>query len=59
MKILKNGLFNIRNGIVKKGSIVGGGNQIGKVNDFLIKGMEKEQEAEMVACYHFFVKKII
>ena len=48
---------NFKDGMIREGNFVGTGKTLG--NDFLIKGMEKEQEAEMVACYHFFVKKII
>lgn len=52
-------LFNIKNGIVRNGSVAGSGAQIGKVSDLSIKGMERELDSEIVACYHFLVKKII
>jgi hypothetical protein len=39
--------------------MAGAGSQIGKVSDFSIKGMERELDSEIVACYHFLVKKII
>jgi len=31
---------------------------IGKVNDFAIKGMEREKDDTIVAAYHFLAKKI-
>jgi hypothetical protein len=51
--------FNVKGDIVKNGSSLGAGRTIGKAIDFWIKGMERELEAEMVAAYHFLVKKII
>ncbi len=53
-------ILNIKDGIVREGnsSYTGNGNKIGKVEDFAIVGMERELDADMVACYHFLVKKI-
>ncbi|MGG7056413.1 hypothetical protein [Nitrosomonas sp. ANs5] len=50
-------LFNVKGDIVKNGSSLGIGSTIGKVCDFTIKGMERELDAEIVAAYHFLVKK--
>ena len=52
-------LGNVKDGVVRNGSVAGAGSQIGKVSDFSIKGMERELDSEIVACYHFLVKKII
>jgi hypothetical protein len=52
-------LGNVKDGVVRNGSMAGTGSQIGKVSDFSIKGMERELDSEIVACYHFLVKKII
>ncbi len=52
-------LGNIKDRVVRNGSVAGAGSQIGKVSDFSIKGMERELDSEIVACYHFLVKKII
>jgi hypothetical protein len=50
---------NFRDGVIKNGSSLGAGSTIGKVKDFTIKGMERELDAEIVAAYHFLVKKLI
>ena len=52
-------LGNIKDRVVRNGSVAGAGSQIGKVSDFSIKGMERELDSEIVARYHFIVKKII
>lgn len=52
-------ILNVKNGLVRDGSSLGGGRNIGKVSDFTIKGMERELDSEIVAAYHFLVKKII
>lgn len=51
---------NVKDGIIRAGNSasMGCGIQLGKVRDYMIKGMEREPEAEIVACYHFFIKKI-
>jgi hypothetical protein len=51
-------IFNVKDGIVRDGGYLGGGKQIGKVSDYKIIGMERELDADIVAAYHFFVKKI-
>jgi hypothetical protein len=38
---------------------LGSGRIIGKVNDFMIKGMEKRPDAEIVAAYHFLIKNLV
>ena len=52
------GLGNIKDGVVRSGSSLGSGGTIGKVSNFTIKGMERELDGEIVAAYHFLVKKI-
>ena len=52
-------LFNVKDGVVKNGQSLGSGSTIGKVSDFTIKGMERELDSEIVATYHFLVKKIV
>jgi len=32
---------------------------LGKLKDLTIKGMERELDEEIVAAYHFFIKKIV
>lgn len=51
---------NVKDSIVRRGNLTtaGHGDQIGTVNDFAIKGMAREKDEEMVATYHFLVKKI-
>lgn len=52
-----NALFNVKGDVVRNGSSLGSGNIIGKVGDYSIKGMERELDAEIVAAYHFLVKR--
>ncbi len=52
-------LFNVKDEKVRDGSSLGAGRTIGKVDDFMIKGMEKRPDAEIVAAYHFLIKNIV
>ena len=54
-------LGNVKDGIIYKGnsSYPGGGDNIGRVSDFKIEGMEREKDGEIVAAYHFLVKKFL
>jgi len=52
-------LFNVKGDYVRNGSSQGSGSQIGKVKDYNIKGMERELDEQIVAAYHFLIKKII
>jgi len=52
-------LLNIKDGVVKDGSSLGTGKAIGKVSDYTIKGMERELDSEIVATYHFLIKKLV
>ena|SRR5690348_10719773 len=67
-------LGNATDGVVRDGSSKGSGRvllevkgdlvkssgrSVGKLSDFSIKGMERELDAEIVAVYHFLVKKIV
>lgn len=52
-------LMNVKSGVVKDGSSLGAGRTIGKIGEYTIKGMERELDAEIVATYHFLVKKIV
>jgi hypothetical protein len=58
-KAVENALFNVKGDVVKRGPSLGSGNTIGKVGDYSIKGMERELGADIVAAYHFLVKKIV
>lgn len=50
---------NVKDGIVRNGSGLGLGSIKGKVSNFSIKGMEREKDDEIVAAYHFLVKKFL
>lgn len=52
-------LFNVKGDIVKNGSSPGAGSTLGKIKDYNIKGMERELDEEIVAAFHFLVKKIV
>ena len=56
-----NAIGNVKNDYVYKGSStsVGYGTKVGQVKDFTIPGMEREKDEDMVACYHFLVKKFL
>lgn len=54
-----NSLCNIKDDIIRDGSYVSIGRTIGKIKDYPIKGMEQELDAEIVATYHFLIKKIV
>ena len=54
-----NVLFNVKGGAVRDGTSLGSGIAIGKLADFTIKGMVGEPAADIVATYHFLVKKIV
>tara|TARA_R110000782_G_scaffold147196_11_gene240013 strand:- start:140 stop:454 length:315 start_codon:yes stop_codon:yes gene_type:complete len=54
-----NVLFNVKKGIVRNGKALGGGMNLGKIGDYSISGMQSESADEIVASYHFLVKKII
>jgi len=50
---------NVKDGVVRNGSSKGSGSTVGKVADYMIKGMERERDDEIVAAYHFLVKKFL
>lgn len=52
-------LLNVKNGIVKDGGSLGAGKIIGKVGDYKINGVERELDSEIVAMYHFLIKKLV
>lgn len=54
-------IMNIKDGVVRVGSSssLGNGDKKGSADDYAIKGMERELDADMVATYHFLVKKIV
>ena len=35
------------------------GSSVGRVGDYMIDGMQHEKDVNIVACYHFFVKKFL
>ncbi|MER9330606.1 hypothetical protein [Mesorhizobium sp. M0488] len=45
--------------MVRNGSSKGSGSIIRKVTDFTIKGIERERDDEIVAVYHFLIKKFL
>ena len=52
---------NVKDQTVKAGpsSVAGSGQTKGKVKDYSIPGMEREKDEDIVACYHFLVKKFL
>lgn len=52
-------ILNVKGDTVRDGSSLGTGKTIGKISDFTIKGMERELDPEIVATYHFLIKKIV
>jgi len=54
-------ILNIKDGYLRAGSSssLGSGDKKGNVTDFAIKWMERELDAEIVAAYHFLIKKIV
>ena len=50
---------NVKDKVVRDGSTKGSGSIVGKVSDYTIKGMERERDDEIVAVYHFLVKKFL
>lgn len=54
-----NVLFNVKKGVIRDGTALGGGLSLGKVGDLNIAGMLGQPADEVVAGYHFLVKKIV
>lgn len=52
-------MANFKDGVIRDDSSLGAGKTIGKISDFTIKGMERELNPEIVATYHFLIKKIV
>jgi len=54
-------ILNLKDGVVRKSSssVRGTGSKIDKVDAFMIDGMERELDSEIVAAYHFLIKKIV
>ena len=54
-------LGNVKNEYVYRGSssTPGTGTRVDKVSKFTIPGMERESDADIVAAYHFFIKKFL
>jgi len=52
-------MANFEDGVIREGSAKGFGSTIGKISDLTIEGMERELDAEIVAAYHFLIKKIV
>ncbi len=52
-----NALGNVDNGEIRDGWCQGNGSEIGNARDYIIHGME-DRPAEMVACWHFLIRKI-
>ena len=52
---------SVKNGYVFRGSSssAGVGTKVDKVGSFTIPGMERESDADIVAAYHFFIKKFL
>lgn len=54
-----NVLFNVKKGVIRDGTALGGGLNLGKVGDLDISGTLGQPADEIVASYHFLVKKIV
>lgn len=52
-----NALGNVSDNTIRDGWSYGCGSEIGNVRDYIIHGME-DRPAEMVACWHFLIRKI-
>ena len=50
---------NLKYGILRDSSYLGSGRIVGKVSDYIIKGMEGERDSEIVAAYYFLIQKIV
>ncbi|MFT5395772.1 MAG: hypothetical protein ACI85N_000960 [Gammaproteobacteria bacterium] len=54
-----NVLFNVKKGVIRDGVALGGGLSLGKVGDLDISGALGQPQDEVVAGYHFLVKKVV
>ena len=54
-----NVLFNVKKGVIRNGTALGGGLSLGKVDDLGISGLLGQPQDEVVAGYHFLVKKVV
>lgn len=52
-----NAIGNVDGNTIRDGWCQGNGSEIGNVRDYIIHGME-DRPAEMVACWHFLIRKI-
>jgi hypothetical protein len=48
----------VKDGIVWDGGSPGSGKKLGVVADYTIPGIEGELDEDIVAVYHFFIKKL-
>ena len=49
--------MNFKDGVIRDGSSPGSGRTIGKVTDFVIKGMEGQSHEDIILAYHFVARK--
>ena len=51
---------NVKGGVVRRSSSssAGSGSKVGKTRDYSIKGANYVDEAIVVACYHFLVRRV-
>ena len=52
-----NAIGNVDGNTIRDGWCQGNGSEIGNARDYIIHGME-DRPAEMVACWHFLIRKI-
>lgn len=56
-------LGNVKDGVIRNGPSAGSGRGagmiVGKVSDFTIRGIERERDDEIVAVYHFLIKRFL
>jgi hypothetical protein len=50
---------NVKDGIMRAGPSLGAGSKKGNVPDYTINGIERERDDELVAVYHFLIKKFL
>ena len=61
--VIRNGgrcVGNVKNDVIREGSSssAGSGSKVGKTRDYSIKGANYVDEAIVVACYHFLVRRV-
>lgn len=52
-------MANYKGGIIRDGGSLGSGKALGNVKGGIIRGIERERDDEIVAVYHFLIKKFL